>query len=460
MALDFPSSPALNDTYTEAGKTWRWNGTGWQLVTAGTVTNTDVAADAGIVDTKLATIATAGKVSNSATTAASANTASAIVARDASGNFSAGTITANLTGTASAIADNTVTSAKIVDGTIVNADINASAAIAGTKISPDFGSQNVVTTGDTQTASINGGPLAGMRNAIINGNFDIWQRGTSSTTATNGFFTADRWGIFSPGGTGRAVTYSQQTFDNGQTEVPGNPKYFFRWDETTAGTSYTVKELYQGIEGVQAFAGQQVTLSFYAKATSAITLLFVGFEQYFGAGGSPSATVFTTLSSSQAITTSWARYTYTFTMPSISGKTIGTNGDDATFLEIDLPNTGTFTFDIAQVQVEAGPVATTFEKRPIGTELALCQRYYETGNYLSNYFYTSSWQPDDKFEHVSFKVSKRGIPTIGGTFTGAGWTGTWSTASVTDNGFRFGNNATTNSGSFTHQADWTATAEL
>ena len=44
-------------------------------------------------------------------------------------------------------ADNSVTSAKIVDGAIVNADINASAAIAGTKISPDFGSQDIVTTG-------------------------------------------------------------------------------------------------------------------------------------------------------------------------------------------------------------------------------------------------------------------------------------------------------------------------
>jgi len=65
------------------------------------IVNADIAAAAGIVDTKLATISTAGKVSNSATTAASANTASAIVARDASGNFTAGTITAALTGAAS-----------------------------------------------------------------------------------------------------------------------------------------------------------------------------------------------------------------------------------------------------------------------------------------------------------------------------------------------------------------------
>ena len=158
---------------------------------AGTIVDADINASAGIVDTKLATIATVGKVSNSATTATNANTASAIVARDAFGNFSAGTITANLTGTASAIGDNTVTSAKIVDGsivdadinnsaaitlsklgtgalptaitvasanivdgTIVDADVNASAAIAGTKISPDFGSQNVVTTGTAAAANI------------------------------------------------------------------------------------------------------------------------------------------------------------------------------------------------------------------------------------------------------------------------------------------------------------------
>ena len=51
---------------------------------------------------------------------------------------------------ASELADNSVASANIIDGSIVNADINASAAIAGSKISPDFGSQNIVTTGQVQ----------------------------------------------------------------------------------------------------------------------------------------------------------------------------------------------------------------------------------------------------------------------------------------------------------------------
>jgi hypothetical protein len=85
------------------------------------IVNADINASAGIVDTKLATIATAGKVSNSATTAASANTASAIVARDSSGNFSAGTITAALTGTASnnlPLAGGTLTGNVILDNQV------------------------------------------------------------------------------------------------------------------------------------------------------------------------------------------------------------------------------------------------------------------------------------------------------------------------------------------------------
>ncbi|MEY3480418.1 MAG: hypothetical protein RIQ71_1193 [Verrucomicrobiota bacterium] len=145
----------------------------------GTIVDADISASAAILDTKLATISTAGKVANSATTASSANSPSAIVARDASGNFSAGTITATLNGNSSsatsaatastlatgrtisltgdvtattstfdgsanvsaaaAIASNAVTSGKIANGTIVDADISSSAAIAGSKVTPVFG---------------------------------------------------------------------------------------------------------------------------------------------------------------------------------------------------------------------------------------------------------------------------------------------------------------------------------
>lgn len=97
-------SATLVIDHNRGGAYLTFNGTGWDVldktVPPGTITNADIAAAAGIVDTKLATIATALKVSNSATTATSANTASAIVARDVSGNFAAGTITAALSGNA------------------------------------------------------------------------------------------------------------------------------------------------------------------------------------------------------------------------------------------------------------------------------------------------------------------------------------------------------------------------
>jgi hypothetical protein len=151
--------------------------TGVTAISPGVIVNADINASAAIVDTKLATIATAGKVSNSATTATNANTASAIVARDASGNFSAGTITANLTGTASAIADNTVTSAKIVDGAIVNADINASAAIAFSKLASLTSANILVGNGSNVATSVavtgdvtisNAGVTAIATGAIVN----------------------------------------------------------------------------------------------------------------------------------------------------------------------------------------------------------------------------------------------------------------------------------------------------
>jgi hypothetical protein len=163
---------------------------------AGTIDNADINASAGIVDTKLATIATAGKVSNSATTATNANTASAIVARDGSGNFTAGTITAALTGAASSNvlkAGDTMTGVLAVTaGTAALPAITPSGdpntgiyspgtdqlaiATGGVQRLLVDASGVVTATGDLQVASLNGGPLAGTRNRIINGDMRIDQR--------------------------------------------------------------------------------------------------------------------------------------------------------------------------------------------------------------------------------------------------------------------------------------------
>jgi hypothetical protein len=88
----------------------------------------------------------------------------------------------DLSVTTGKLGDSSVTSAKIVDGTIVNADINASAAIAGTKISPDFGSQNVVTTGTVAATSFSGSgsSLTGIQ-AFDSGTVMLFQQTTAPT---------------------------------------------------------------------------------------------------------------------------------------------------------------------------------------------------------------------------------------------------------------------------------------
>jgi hypothetical protein len=298
-------------------------------------------------------------------------------------------------------------------------------------------------------SSINNGPLAGMRNAIINGNFDIWQRGTSFASPTNANYTADRWKV-QFNNTGATRTLSRQSFALGQTDVPGEPTYFMRFDQSVAGSGGTFTQLDQYIESVRTFAGQQVTISFWAKAAASTTMPSVAFQQLFGTGGSPSSLNQTTAGSSLALTTTWQKFSYQVTLPSISGKTLGTDNNDALIVVFFMPLNATFTIDIAQVQVEPGPVATPFERRPIGTELALCQRYYEAGSVS---FCWNAGTPTDIKVTRAFVVTKRAAPTISGT----GILGTFTSATGTVDRIQANFTATINGNV---AADFTASAEL
>ena len=192
------------------------------MITDGTIVNADINASAAIADTKLATISTAGKVSNSATTATASNTTSSIVLRDSSGNFTAGTVTANLTGnvtgnvtgssgsttgnaaTATALATgrtfqltgdveasgvtfdgtgNVSLTTVIGTGAIVNADINASAAIDKTKISG-----TAITAADSGTVTSTMIANDTIVNADINSSAQI---AYSKINATNSIVDAD-----------------------------------------------------------------------------------------------------------------------------------------------------------------------------------------------------------------------------------------------------------------------------
>jgi hypothetical protein len=264
--------------------------------------------------------------------------------------------------------------------------------------------------GDAQVNSLNGGPLAGFRNAIINGNFDIWQRGTSFTASEYG---ADRW-VHARTGTTHTVT--RQAFTLGQTAVPGEPEYFCRTVVSSVAGAANYDILAQRIEDVRTFAGQQITISFWAKA-DATKNIAINMVQNFGTGGSPSANVGIS-GTKVSIGTTFQKVTVTATLPSISGKTLGTDNNHFLYLNIwfdagsifngDTDSLGqqSGTFDIAQVQIEPGPVATPFEQRPIGTELSLCQRYY-----LEAAAHAQGPVPGAMTTPIYFPVSMRATPT-------------------------------------------------
>ena len=240
---------------------------------------------------------------------------------------------------------------------------------------------------------------AGRKNLIINGGFDVWQRGTSLTAASS--YLADRWA------NGTSEAQSRQAFTVGQTEVDGNPTYYHR----SGGGGSAYYGLDHKIENVGTLSGKEVTLSYWMKGSSAFTNApYRG--QNFGSGGSSGVEAALSTSS---ITTSWVRYTHTFTFPSISGKTVGASSFSQ--LNVFRANIANIVVDIANVQLELGSVATDFEHRSYGEELALCQRYYEviaSGASNSNQFFGIG--QGAKYDQINwfydFKVEKRGAFTL------------------------------------------------
>ena len=176
---------------------------------------------------------------------------------------------------------------------------------------------------------------------------------------------------------GATKQVTRQAFAVGQTDVPSNPKYYLRYAVTTGNNNAALRQRIEGVDRVQG----TVTLSFWAKGTNPGGGSFnITNRQDFGTGGSSSSVVDTGVGDF-TVTASWAKKTFTFTPPSISGKTLGTNNNDYYELEVFRQpagdtSTAAYTIDIANVQLEVGSVATDFEHRSFGQELALCQRYY------------------------------------------------------------------------------------
>jgi hypothetical protein len=236
-------------------------------------------------------------------------------------------------------------------------------------------------TGDILTATnmndvggainlLDGAQRSAGKNAIINGDLGIWQRGTTFNASVSGTYTADRWFHVYDGTATWNIT--QQTFTPGTAPVAGYEGQYYYQAAMSANTSCTYFDAVQRIEDVRTYAGQTVTMSFWAKADSARTSLVYLFQN-FGTGGSGLVVVSTP---SITYSTSWARYTFTITVPSVSGKTIGAGSN----LQLGIRTTATSgsTLQIWGVQLEAASTASNFQTAT-GTkqgELAACQRYY------------------------------------------------------------------------------------
>jgi hypothetical protein len=286
-------------------------------------------------------------------------------------------------------------------------------------------------TGDLRISTLNGGHLAGLRNPIINGNMNIWQRGTSFTSIADDAYSADRWQYTKSGAMVHTIT--------GSSDVPSGVGITSSLcievttaDGTIGATDFA--SIGQPIEGfnILLLIGRTFTVSFYAKATITGTYS-VGLRNF--AFDRSYATSF-------SLTNSWNRYSFTvsgglptggtwkydngkgldlfFSLAAGSDFTTGSPNQwnsDARYAVSGQVNacstTGNFTY-ITGVQIEPGPVATPLETRPIGLELELCRRYCrQLWPGTTTTFSTGCVVSTDSFRApIVFSPPMRAVPTL------------------------------------------------
>ncbi|MBP2482882.1 hypothetical protein J3A72_003174 [Stenotrophomonas sp. PvP093] len=226
------------------------------------------------------------------------------------------------------------------------------------------------------------------KNALINGDFSIWQRGTNFTAPG---YTADRW-TFNAGGVASPNvwrnTMTPQQFPGVNAPALARVSY---GAITDAAAHFVVFE--QLIEDVSTFAAETVSMQFYVYNSGAAgRQISVEFRQGFGVGGSSTVDSLGVKKFTLAAGLNFC--THTFTLPSVSGKTAGANNSLACTFWVSAGSNwntrsgslGSQTGDVhfTQVQLESGSTATGFERRHPAIELVMCQRYYEKSYNLSD----------------------------------------------------------------------------
>ena len=254
----------------------------------------------------------------------------------------------------------------------------------------------------------------GRKNLLINGGFDVWQRGASFSSVGT-YYTADRWEFINGPG-GGSVLYSPII-------GPLSTSVFLKGASPTSGLvlNYTPtgnEVLRTKIENVGRFSGSTLTLSFWAldSLLRGGVAVDIRVTQNFGTGGSPSSPVVLDTFNPVSLTGTFKKCTFTFTLQPVQGKTLGSNNDSFIMIElVPVKPSSNKAVTICDVQLEFGSTATDFEYRHPAEELALCQRYYEKGSdvipKVANMLSTTILRANA----VPFKVTKRRAPdmTIG-----------------------------------------------
>lgn len=259
------------------------------------------------------------------------------------------------------------------------------------------------------------------RNLVHNSMFNVQQRGVGPWT-TAASYTADRWYMGFAGGT-LSVTIGTMN-DTNRSQI-GDDAAAFHLVSTVAGGAGASDESYVGqrIESVRRTAGKTVTVSFWAACTSGTPKLAVMLFQLFGTGGSPSAPTVTT-ASPITLSTTYTRYTLTYALPSVTGKTFGTNGNDYLELRFGLSagasqtayggiGQQSFVLALWGVQLEIAQAGQTqptpLEKPDPELQLRQCQRFYQVVPiYAGGYSAAAITAATSN----AFPVTMRAVPTL------------------------------------------------
>ena len=219
------------------------------------------------------------------------------------------------------------------------------------------------TFGATTVTSLNGGQLAGTRNRVINGAMAVDQRNSGAaqtfTAAAALAYSVDRWYGYCTGAnvTGQRVTGA----------TAGQYRYQFTGASsvTAIGFGHRIEQL-NSTDLASSTATLSVDLANSLLTTVTWTAYYATTADTFGTLASPTRTQIAT--GTFTVTSTVTRYNTNISVPAAA-----TTGIEIVFT-VGAQTSGTWT--IGNVQLEPGTVATPFERRSYGQELALCQRYY------------------------------------------------------------------------------------